>query len=129
MAFSLSDEDSFENLEEWLKDVEQNNTISNAMKILVGTKSDLTERRVVRQQDAEKFAKKHNFRYFETSAKEGTNIDEMFQDIANEGLKINNTIGFEEHQQVQRGQSVKLKKEKKDKKKKKRKKSSKCSIM
>ena len=49
MAFSLSDETSFENLEDWLKDVEQNNTISNAMKILVGTKSDLTEQRAIRQ--------------------------------------------------------------------------------
>jgi hypothetical protein len=52
----------------------------------------------------------------------------MFADIANEGLRISNTIGFDE-KQMHRGQSVKIEKDKKNKKKKRKKKASKCSMM
>ena len=41
IAFDLSNAESFESLVKWLDDVEENSTIPNALKIIVGLKSDL----------------------------------------------------------------------------------------
>ena len=40
VAFSLTSSDSFENLDKWLKDIENNATISNYVLVIVGNKSD-----------------------------------------------------------------------------------------
>ena len=41
LAFSLIDSETFENLNKWVREIDQNATKSNCVKILVGTKSDL----------------------------------------------------------------------------------------
>ena len=78
ITFSLCSQISFENLNKWVQDVEEHGTLPNMMKILLGTKSDLIEEREVSQKEGEKLAKNNGFHYFETSAKEGTNVDQLF---------------------------------------------------
>lgn len=46
--------------------------------MLVGNKCDLGEERVVDYKDAKAYADKHNFQYFETSAKTKINVDKAF---------------------------------------------------
>ena len=41
LAFSLIDSETFENLPKWIREIEQNATKTNCVKILVGTKSDM----------------------------------------------------------------------------------------
>ena len=43
-------------------------------KVLVGNKLDLEEQRVVPKNEAMKIAQEHGMEYFETSAKDNTNI-------------------------------------------------------
>ena len=62
---------------EWLKNIEKY-AKENVYKFLVGNKSDLTENRVIQTEEASKFAEEHNLPYIETSAKDGINIDELF---------------------------------------------------
>ena len=50
--------------------------------ILVGTKSDLADRRVVTYEHAKQLADGSHIVYFETSAKENTNVDEVFLRVA-----------------------------------------------
>ncbi|HME52179.1 MAG TPA: GTP-binding protein [Candidatus Lokiarchaeia archaeon] len=50
--------------------------------VLVGNKSDLVENREVTQEAAEELAKELNLSYIETSAKNGSNIEEVFQMLA-----------------------------------------------
>ena len=45
---------------------------------MVGNKSDLIDKRVVEKEEANKFSEEHNLPYIETSAKDGINIDELF---------------------------------------------------
>ena len=78
ITFSLCSQISFESLDKWIRDVDENSTFPNIMKVLLGTKSDLISEREVSQKDGEKLAKNNGFHYFETSAKEGTNVDQMF---------------------------------------------------
>ena len=75
ITFSLCSQISFESLEKWIRDVDENGTLPNMMKILLATKSDLISEREVSQKEAEKLAKNNGFVYFETSAKDGTNVE------------------------------------------------------
>ena len=45
---------------------------------LVGNKTDLEEKRAVQRAEGEKFAEDNGLLFFETSAKNGQNIEEMF---------------------------------------------------
>lgn len=46
--------------------------------MLVGNKSDLSEKRAIKTEDAAKFAEENNLAYIETSAYDGNNVEEAF---------------------------------------------------
>ena len=56
------------------------------MKFLVGNRTDLVEQRVIKNEEAKKFTEEHNLPYIETSAKDGVNIEELFDKILNKYL-------------------------------------------
>jgi GTPase SAR1 family protein len=58
------------------------------VRLLVGTKLDLTSERIVTVETAEKFAQKNGMCYLEVSSRSGTNIEEAFRSLA-EGIKTN----------------------------------------
>ena len=58
IAFSLNDRGSFENMESWINDVEENATTPNFIKIICGLKSDLyDEKERTSLKDGMKYAK------------------------------------------------------------------------
>ena len=79
IAFSLNSKESFENMENWISDVDENATTPNFIKIICGLKSDLyDEAERTSLKDGMKYAKAKNAFYFETSSKDGSTVDEMF---------------------------------------------------
>jgi Ras-related protein Rab-6A len=75
LIFDITNKTSYDNIPNWIKfitDIDNNGTI-----ILVGNKIDLNEKRVVNKEEAEKFCQEKKYEYFEVSAKEGNNIDNM----------------------------------------------------
>ena len=77
IVFDLTEQKSFLHVTEWLKHIEKY-AKENVLKFLVGNKIDLNDKRVIKKEEASKFAEEHNLPYIETSAKEGVNIDELF---------------------------------------------------
>ncbi|CDW56825.1 Ras protein Rab 35 [Trichuris trichiura] len=75
IVFDVTSGDSFVNVKRWLHEIDQN--CENVQRILVGNKCDEKERRVVLQVDAQRFADQTNVQYFETSAKENLNVEEV----------------------------------------------------
>ena len=84
VVFDLTAKATFKALNEWIQsyykysnpDVEKN-------VVLIGNKSDLTDLREVTQEEIDNFTKaNNNIKYFEASAKDGINIDECFNYIA-----------------------------------------------
>jgi len=53
----------------------------------VGNKCDNEEDRIVSTEDGNRLAQRHNMLFFETSAKEGTNVREVFGSISTKILK------------------------------------------
>jgi len=85
LVFDVTNEETYQNIQKWLADVERS-TDDSVFKILVGNKADLLERQVPKQV-AEDFAKSVQIPYIETSAKEATNIQFTFEELSRGMIK------------------------------------------
>jgi small GTP-binding protein len=79
ICFALNDKQSFENVVLWLEDVR--NVSEKIPIVLFGNKCDLVDERKVTKEEIDRFVKKNDLVYFETSAKEKINLEEGFQKI------------------------------------------------
>ena len=80
LVFSVDDKASFEHIGYWLNVIEENADIKKKVIIIVGNKIDL-ENRAVTNEEAANFAKERKLKYFETSAKSGIGINEVFKEL------------------------------------------------
>lgn len=83
IVYDVSDEKSFDNIPTWLTNIDQHAT-DDAVKVLIGNKCDVTERRVVSYQQGKELADQYGLQFFETSAKLNHNVDAVFHRLANE---------------------------------------------
>ena len=92
LIFDVSKKMSYDHLTDWIQFI--TNIENNSAIIIVGNKIDLKNDREVNKEEAEKFCKENKYEYFEVSAKEGTNIDNMlYTSVA--GLPVFNAINGE----------------------------------
>lgn len=82
LVYSINDRKSFENIENWMRQISAN-TQNDTVVLLVGNKSDV-EDRAVQTSEGERVATEHNIKFFETSAKQGSNVEEAFYQITKE---------------------------------------------
>ena len=88
VVYDISSRDSFNNVGTWVEDC-KNQSPKTIFMALVGNKSDLEDKRAVSYEEGKDFADKNEMMFFETSAKTGVNVDEIFSQTANEiGKKI-----------------------------------------
>lgn len=85
LVFSMSDPRSFECIDRWFNDIKKE-IDSDVPIFLIGNKLDLADKDTDLESFKEK-AKKMNLRYYETSAYNGTNIQNVFIDMAREMMK------------------------------------------
>ena len=79
VVFDLTKKESYDHIRSWINEAKENN--DKLKTILIGNKLDLKDERIVTIDVAKQFAEKNNLKYIETSAKDGTNINESFQAI------------------------------------------------
>ncbi len=82
IVFDLSNSSSFVNVKNWINVIKEK--AQSKKIIIVGNKSDLDQKRQISYDEAKEFAHELNLKYFETSAKNNTNIQEIFVDISEE---------------------------------------------
>ena len=115
-VYDITNKNSFENLKTWINTAEE--SISDFKTIIVGNKLDLEEKRKVQFEWLEKFCKKQNTIGKETSAKDGTNVNEIFEELVKSIIegKTKEEI-FQKYGKEEKKQGTKIKKNQKKKKK------------
>ena len=77
LVFDVTNRNSFYHLHEWISEAKANSHPEHdIVLLLVGNKADLEMQREVSYDEAEHFASQNNMKYIETSAKNGTNVQE-----------------------------------------------------
>ena len=77
IVFDITDRESFEHVRNWMADIDKF-AKEGVLRILVGNKCDLETSRQVRKEEGNEIANKYGIKYIETSAKETTNIEDLF---------------------------------------------------
>jgi GTPase SAR1 family protein len=81
MSYPSTDRASFLNTSKWIEDV-RNERGNDVIIVLVGNKTDLSERRQVSVEEGEDKAAKEGIMFIESSAKAGFNIKALFRKLA-----------------------------------------------
>jgi len=82
MVYDVTDAVSFNNIQQWLREIEEYMKEELPQFLLVGNKADETSKRNVLTTEGETLARALQCPFFETSAKNSTNVDEIFCELA-----------------------------------------------
>ena len=86
LVFDVTNEESFEDLEIWIKKIKE---FEKPLTFLImANKIDLENERVITKEKGEEFAKKYNFPYYEVSAKKNIGIKEAIQKCAEDAFEL-----------------------------------------
>ena len=112
-VYDITKRETFQGVKDWIKDSEIYGKYS---RVLVGNKTDLNEQRKVKFDELKEFGLKKKIEVIETSAKNGTNINEVFQKVVD--LLISSHTEEELLKEfASKGQDINLTKAKNQKKK------------
>ena len=90
LLYDISNKVSFEEISNWMETIKENGRDSVSV-ILVGNKCDLSDdKRQVSKNEGQERADKYNLQFFETSCREGINVNEVFDKLVEDIEKKNN---------------------------------------
>ena len=81
VVYDISSRDTFNNASNWIEDCKSQCSKKTFM-VLVGNKLDLADKRQVNTNEGQDLADKYGMLFFEASAKDGTNVDKIFNESA-----------------------------------------------
>merc|ERR1712170_315611 len=81
LVYDITRRDTFEHLQSWLEDCRRYSN-KDIVIMLIGNKSDLSNKRAVSKEEGESFAAKNGLTFLETSAKTAENVEAAFIDSA-----------------------------------------------
>ena len=89
LTYDVTNETSLESLNYWLNELNDKVEIDNMLLCLAGNKTDVdqSEKRVPTSK-GKAFAEQHNMLFYETSAKTGVGVKELFQAIATKEYEL-----------------------------------------
>ena len=115
ILYDITQKSSFDHIRNWITEIDKFGK-QGVLKVIVGNKLDLENNRKISKEDAENLALKYGVKLWEVSAKDNTNIEEMFVDTIKTLLEKNSKIISESSSM---GNNIKLNKNIKNKKNKK----------
>ena len=115
ILYDITQKSSFDHIRNWITEIDKFGK-QGVLKVIVGNKLDLENNRKISKEDAENLALRYGLKLWEVSAKDNTNIEEMFVDTIKTLLEKNSKIISESSSM---GNNIKLNKNIKNKKNKK----------
>ena len=106
LVYDITSRESFEYIPKWVKEIKQYNESFSIM--LIGNKIDDEENRIISFEEGKKFADDNNMVFFETSAKNGENVNKAFIYYGNKLMenlierKVNISLSTESHKKKQK---------------------------
>lgn len=83
IVYDITDRESFDNVKQWLSEIDRY-ACENVNKLLVGNKCDMDTKRQVEYEEAKAFAEERGIPFLETSAKDATNVEKAFIQMASD---------------------------------------------
>ncbi|KAH3745678.1 GTP-binding protein YPTC1 [Pelomyxa schiedti] len=88
VVYDITNSTSFDNIGHWLGEIERNCSTA-PLRILLGNKLDLADpSRQVEYSRAKKFADEHGIKFWETSSKDSTNVEEAIMSLLTDVKRI-----------------------------------------
>ncbi|KAI4104187.1 MAG: hypothetical protein L6R37_003448 [Teloschistes peruensis] len=103
VVYDVTDMDSFNNVKQWLQEIDRYAT-EGVNKLLVGNKSDMSDKKVVEYTVAKEFADSLGIPFLETSAKNASNVEQAFLTMARQIKERMGTTTVNNKPSVQVGQ-------------------------
>ena len=81
IVYDITSRISYDNIHKWIEQIKEyaSEKIKN---IIVANKCDLENKRQISKEEGKELAEKYNFKFYETSALNGKNIDKAFDNLA-----------------------------------------------
>ncbi|ESO08175.1 hypothetical protein HELRODRAFT_75117 [Helobdella robusta] len=86
LVYDITNEKSFANIKNWIRNIEEHAT-SDVEKMILANKCDMVERRQVTKEQGQALALENGVKFMETSAKASINVEEAFITLARD-IKI-----------------------------------------
>ena len=80
LVYDISDKNTFLNIENWMTNIKEESSDTIPI-ILIGNKCDLDDQRKIQKEEGEQFANNNNLKFFETSCKDGDNVENCFIEL------------------------------------------------
>lgn len=81
LVYDITNEKSFENIKNWIRNIEENAS-ADVEKMLLGNKCELDEKRQVSKERGEQLAVEYGIKFIETSAKASIRVEDAFFTLA-----------------------------------------------
>jgi len=90
ILYDTTNRESLDDIKNWVQLIRENINYDNTVKILIGTKIDLEDQRVIHKPEAIEISKQYgcSIEPIETSAKTGENVEEAFISLTQEIIKM-----------------------------------------
>ena len=82
LIYDICEKNSFLDVKSWIEQIIENTDNDNLVMILCGNKCDMEKERNISKNEGENLANSYKIPFFECSAKENINIDEIFNTMA-----------------------------------------------
>ena len=112
IVYDITRRNTFDNIDKWISDLKTNGD-NNISIMLIGNKSDLSDKREVETNEGIKKSEETKIAFMETSALSGENIIKAFNELI-EQIYQNNCLNVEEDIDIEIDKGVNLSEEKKE---------------
>ena len=86
IVYDITNYDSFRSAKQWIRELYK--SAPNSLIYLVGNKLDLEQQRQVDYQEVQSYVEQNDLSSIETSAKDATNVEDLFKKIGEKLIKI-----------------------------------------